>query len=217
MYGTLEKLECILAGAGHDTWGWVVYRCTYRSDHDWSEFINKVKALSRQFLDQRGATEAIADKQIWTFIDDRERLENANKAVVRRMFNDWVHSPEAAAEQPNARAPIPEVQLPRYLYCMHVDEASLQSLLDDSRDWHVNIINRHWIPEEEESDYEDSEDDEIPDEVRAAKILPEIEGCTEEDVGWMKFSEGILLGRYVALCKSNAWYAFYARPPQIAH
>lgn len=191
---------------------------TYSSDDDWSELMMTLKTLTWRSLESYDPTSAIGERQIWTFVDDRVRLEKASKRDVRRMFNGWVHSPEAAAEQPNAKVPIPEVQLPRYLYCMHVDEASLRSVLDDSQDWHVNIIDRHWIPEEEESSYEDSEDDEIPGhEAREANICPELQRCTEEDVGWMKFSEGILLGRYVALCKSNSWYAFYTRPPQIVH
>lgn len=42
---------------------------------------------------------------------------------------------------------------------MHVNEASLRSVLAGSPDRHVYVIDRDWIPEEEESDYEDSEDE----------------------------------------------------------
>lgn len=101
---------------------------------------------------------------------------------------------------------------------MHVDKASLRSVLDDSRDWHINLIDRNWTPAEDESDddNEDDEDDEDSDEACEDYVLPEIEGCTDEDVGWTKASVGIVLGRYVSLCNPSFRYAYYSRPPLIA-
>lgn len=213
----LTDLDSMLERAGHETWGWHIYRCTYNSDDDWSDFIKQLKASSQSMLNDYGATDAQAKKQIWTVVEDRGQLENATKSDVRRMFKDWVNSPKAAAEQSNAKTPPSAVRLSRYLYCMHVDEESLRSVLDDSDDWHVNIINRDWAQDDEESDTEELDDDEEdPGEVQEADIWPEIEGCTEEDVGWTKASEGILVGRYVDLCDRNFWYTYNMRPPRIA-
>jgi hypothetical protein len=216
----LAELDYILENTGHDTWGWVFYRCTYSSDNDWSEFMKELKRLSLKDFQYYGASETMVKKQIWTVIEDRDKLENASKSDVRRMFNEWVHSPEAAAEQPNAKQPVSEgyPPIPRYTYCMHVDETSLRSVLDKSRDWHVNIINRHWIPEEEESDDDeaDPEDDEDFDEVCDADIWPEIEGCTEEDVGWQMASDGDLVVGYIEYCHHNHWRLYYERPSQRA-
>lgn len=211
-------LDSMLKRAGHDKWGWRIYRCTYSSDDDWSEFMKRLRTMTQSMVDSGGATYgAVAKQLVWTVVEDRERLENATKSDVRRMFKDWVSSSEAAAEQPNAKGPLSRVGMARYLYCMHVDEESLRSVLDDSDDWHVNIVDRDWIPPEEESDAEDSDDDEDePDEVLEVDIWPEIEGCTEEDVGWTKASEGILAGRYVSLCNHNFWYTYYTRPPRIS-
>jgi hypothetical protein len=144
----LSDLDSMLKRAGHETWGWRIYRCTYNSDDDWTEFMKQLKNTFQQMLDDYGATDDQAKQQIWTVVEDRERLENATKSDVRRMFKDWVNSPEAAAEQPNARGPLSRVGMARYLYCMHVDEESLRSVLDDSDDWHVNIIERDWVSEE---------------------------------------------------------------------
>ena len=216
----LTLMESILTRTGHETWGWHIYRGTYNSDNDWSDFMTQLKATSQSALDRHGATDAQAKKQIWTVVEDRERLENATKSDVRRMFKDWVNSPEAAAEQPNAITPPSVVRLSRYLYCMHVDEESLRSVLDDSDDWHVNIVERDWVLEEEQGEEEENEEGEDPDaeefDDEEAEILPEIEGCTEEDVGWTKASQGILVGRYVELCDHNFWYDYSTRPPQIA-
>lgn len=144
----LSDLDSMLKRAGHETWGWRIYRCTYNSDDDWTEFMKQLKNIFQQMLDDYGATDDQAKQQIWTVVEDRERLENATKSDVRRMFKDWVNSPEAAAEQPNAKGPLSRVGMARYLYCMHVDEESLRSVLDDSDDWHVNIIERDWVLEE---------------------------------------------------------------------
>lgn len=127
----LSDLDSMLKTAGHETWGWRIYRCTYNSDDDWTEFMKQLKNTFQQMLDDYGATDDQAKQQIWTVVEDRERLENATKSDVRRMFKDWVNSPEAAAEQPNAKGPLSRVGMARYLYCMHVDEESLRSVLDD--------------------------------------------------------------------------------------
>lgn len=93
-------------------------------------------------------------QHVWTFVEDREALENATKSDVHRIFNEWVNSPEAAAEQPNERVPPPENRMARYNYCIHVDQISLRSVLDDNSDDsnepHLNLVDRSWIPEEEE-------------------------------------------------------------------
>lgn len=196
----LAELDSRLKGYRHDSWGWVIYRCTYNSDNDWATFMEKLRAETHSMLNKYGATDAMANQLVWTVIDDRERLENATKSDVRRMFSEWVSSPEAAAEQPNARRSPSETPMARYNYCIHVDATSLRSVLDDSEDWHLNLVDRSWISETEQPDDEDPEDDfteEELEEVRLANIWPDVEGCTEEDVGWCKVSEEILVDLYV--------------------
>lgn len=186
--------------------------------------MNNLKAGALRSFEHYAATEAMVRKQVWTVVDDRERLENATKCDVRRMFNEWVNSPEAAAEQPNAKDTPATSFSPRYAFCIHVDETSLRSVLDDSKDWHLNFINRFWIPEEEESDYEDPDEDDFTEEEleeqRLAAIWPEIEGCTEEDVGWYKERRGIVVSGYVSFFSDfghqKSWRLWYTRPPQLA-
>jgi hypothetical protein len=180
----LAELESRLKASGHDRWGLVDYRGTYNSDKEWTEFMTTLENETRRILESYGATETIKAQHVWTVIEERERLENATKSDVRRMFNEWVHSLEAAAEQPNTKGTPPMLWVPRYLFCFHVDEASLRSVLEGSDNWHVNIVNRRWIPEDDESDEEDPQDDEQLTEeeledMRKAVMRPEIEGCTE--------------------------------------
>ena len=210
----LDVLDSMLKATGHEKWGWHIYRCTYSSDDDWSAFMEKLRTTTQSTIEFYGGTcRAVAKQHIFTVVEDRERLENATKSDVRSMFRDWVNSPEAAAEQPDAKTSLSVAPMARYLYCMHVDEESLRSVLDDSKDWHINIINRSWIPwEEEESDREDYDNDDEEDDDEAY-LPPEIEGCTEEDVGWTKASKGILLCSYIDLCEPSFWYIYYSRPP----
>jgi hypothetical protein len=167
------------------------------------------------------------EQHVLTYVEDREQLENETKSGVRRIFNEWVNSAEAAAEQPNARAPPPDTHMSRYGFCIHVDETSLRSVLDKS-DWHLNLVSRLWVPEEEqEPDDGDHEDDydyeaeqaelteEEREDNRLAEIWLEIEGCTEEDVGWCKVGTGGLVELYLMLCDQCGWDLWYTRPPQL--
>lgn len=189
---SVAELASKLNASGHDKWGWVIYRCTYNSDDDWSTFMEILKGISRDRIGTylyNSVAEEVGRMQTWTVFEDRNQLDNASKSIVRRMFNKWVHSPEAAAEQPNAKCPPPLMGMSRNLFCMHVDEESLRSVLEDSSYWHVNIIDRKWVPEEDRPDDDDDddededEDEEILEEVRKANTWPDIEGCTDEDVG----------------------------------
>jgi len=221
----LAELDAKLKQEGHDFGGWVVYRCTYNSDSEWAEFKDKLQSESRRALDNYAATDKMLEQHVLTYVGDREKLDNTTKSDVRRVFNEWVHSAEAAAEQPNAKVIPPKTDMPRYGFCIHVDETSLRSVLDDSN-WHLNLVNRHWVPEEEEEDdggdpyddfdYEGELTEEQLEDMRLAAIFPEIEGCTEEDVGWCKLNSGILVGLYVDFWDPNKWYLFYTRPPQLS-
>jgi len=43
-----------------------------------------------------------------------------------------------------------------------------------------------------------------------------IEGCTEEDVGWMRMVSRMMHSKfYEAIYGFDSWYPFYQRPPEI--
>lgn len=61
---------------------------------------------------------------------------------------------------------------------------------------------------EDEAEFTDDEDDEE---------YPTIEGCTEEDVGWMKVQlKSVMPDFYVNLGDPNAWQAEYRRQAAVA-
>jgi len=54
--------------------------------------------------------------------------------------------------------------------------------------------------------------------MRQVEIWPEIEGCTEEDVGWCKAPYSVMLCRYVNLSdRDDSWALWYSRPPKLAN
>ncbi|KAK3064835.1 hypothetical protein LTS18_003504 [Coniosporium uncinatum] len=68
---------------------------------------------------------------------------------------------------------------------------------------------RKWpyVPEQEDDDEDEDEEDDG---------LEEIEGSTDEDVGWCKVKTSTLLpDSFSTLCYPNAWYRFYQRPPAV--
>ncbi|KAK3651440.1 hypothetical protein LTR56_005582 [Elasticomyces elasticus] len=94
-------------------------------------------------------------------------LEGASKDVVRRRFKVWLAT-EAHRERLHADAKIMDIggrgSTPRYLFCLHVDEEALRSVIPVHQDTSVsdktvdtggflNLIDANWaLPSEEEAE-----------------------------------------------------------------
>ena len=114
--------------------------------------------------------------------------------------------------------PTPTGRSARYDFCVQVDKASLHSVVHDApappapdatRTGWVKLINKHWVPMEQDplarpgwqfpSSYES------------------IEGVTERDVGWMKVSYWKVMMEYYYEGEGlNGWRSDYCRPPAVA-
>lgn len=118
-------------------------------------------------------------------------------------------------------------------YCIQIDEDSMRSLLSTEEDgpW-VKIIKAQWEPRGREpsqfvpgpgwivdvpgkykgvegDDFYGSEDDEE---------YPPIEGCTDQDVGWMKvWFLGLMPVIYAHFISPDLWEIIYTRPPRISN
>jgi len=169
-----------------------------------------------------------------TVIADASMLDGATTQAVRRHFTEWcarmVHEEQGSREEIESRrqeAPPWDSRLPlRYRFCIQVDEASLQSvILEEGEGW-VKLIKGDWesreatrqqqqqretgpkVIAEDEGEFTNDEDDEE---------YPAIEGCIEEDVGWMKVQlKSVMPDFYVNLRDPNAWHTEYRRPPDVA-
>lgn len=122
-------------------------------------------------------------------------------------------------EQPRSLAASqrnPTFGIPRYNFFIQVDEEALQSVLAASDELYgegyVNFVDPQWRSLAEQSvNYElrINPDDEV---------FEPIDGCTEEDVGWMRIASGMIDATWYATVvdfHGGAWYAYYRRPPEI--
>jgi hypothetical protein len=115
----------------------------------------------------------------------------------------------------------------RYRLCVAVDEAALQSVVSAKGESRIgnawmNLIEGDWGPEDAAAQREETNiqylengldledwDDEV-------ETFPEIDGCTEENVGWMKVCyQDLVPLLYSSLMDNNAFEELYVRPPGI--
>lgn len=180
--------DCIESGLkedGHRIWGFVIYRCDYESDDDWKEFMARLQYRIKDELEYYNGLELL-DSLAITVFDDKSLFDDASTTTVREHFDNW------SATAPEKEQGTGEGNAQRYRYCIQVDAASLESVVKDAPappatdttcDGFVNLIWRYWEPHS-------------PD-PRDAPQSP-IEGCTEDDVGWMM----------VAYCTKMSWWGW---------
>jgi hypothetical protein len=210
--------EC-LKNDKHNKWGWVIYRCTYDDDEGWTRFKQFIIQQSHANI-TKSDTPELADSLVWTFVEDRATLDGVSKDQLRSRFKQW--APKALkTEQPRVEDHrYGTYGIPRYTYFIHVDEGALKSVVYDApqppkRDLYgvgyVNFIDADWKPLSElpsiVGDISAGEDD----------VYAPIDGCTEENVGWMKIASYMVGADFYQAMMGNQdlWYAFYKRPPEI--
>ena len=238
-FNAADSIERQLHADGHRVWGFVVYRCAYASDSDWETCIQRIKASIRKAMGMYNGHDLLEEGRFrLTVIEDANALDGASTQVVRQHFTEWcsraLNEEQGSNEEIESRRQEAEPWYGslalRYRFCVQVDEASLQSIVsaETAGEGWVKLIKGAWKarasraseaetqqqePEtdglvEDQGDYEEYEEDEEH---------PAIEGCTEEDVGWMKVQyQSVIPDFYVNLRDPNAWIGDYRRPPDIA-
>lgn len=239
-FNAADKIERQLRADGHRIWGFVVYRCTYTSDPAWESCIQRINASVQKAMDLYNGRDLLQEGCFkLTVIDDASLLDGASVQVVRRHFREWcarmVHEEQGSQEEIQSRRQDPSLRdwgLPvRYGFCIQVDEASMRSVISEEGERWVNVVKRDWEPWEatrqqqhgtmpgrtvesqgehndDEGEFTDDEDDEE---------YPAIEGCTDEDVGWIKTQlVGLMPDFYADLRDPNSWHIQYVRPPDMA-
>ncbi|GIJ86743.1 hypothetical protein Asppvi_005638 [Aspergillus pseudoviridinutans] len=197
-----DRIERDLHEDGLRAWGFVIYRCTYQSNTAWVEFMRRLLANTKDTLEGCCGLDLL-DNLTLTVIEDSGSLDGATTAVIRKHFQQWV----AAAEQEEPDTPSPRVQLSqRYRYCLQITQDVMDSVLTDEEEGgFVRLIRRDW---EEYEPYDHGE--RIEDEEEA------IEGCTLENVGWIKVPfDGVMVYPWYYL-RGGGWATEYRRPPKIA-
>jgi hypothetical protein len=110
-------------------WGFIIYRCDYRSDDAWRKFINGWAAIVKDSLQSLYKnSHQLLQTLDFTVRDDRASLDGASIETVRVLHAAWAESDEIQAEQEEAVKTQTHF-LARYSYCVHVDTAALDSCL----------------------------------------------------------------------------------------
>lgn len=200
-----DKRKRELESDGHKTWGLVIYRCTYKSDSDWSEFITSFKTHVTARL-ERSEQAYLLDSFVMTVFEDQS-LDGATPTLVRDKFKEWAKTAPRQEQDAEAGYAV------RYAYCIHVDDEALDSIVQkpdplDIWDKHwgfVNLIQADWEPYDRFDGEEELEGEEEP-----------IDGCTNYDVGWMRVRyDHVIWLTYQDLRECVRWEDGYIRPPDI--
>lgn len=182
-----HQLGLIIQGmqqTGFQKWGFLVYRCTYSDDEAWLRYVQYIRDKTIANLDhlgQRFLLEKYLDIQV---VEDRNQLDGASKSQVRSLFADWAENHRQTEQGGPGMASRCAKMIPRFNYCVYVDQACLDTLL----------AHEVWQREREEGGHKR----ELPPRVVCAIIdtdcEPEgegqegyepVEGCTRYFPGWM--------------------------------
>lgn len=207
---TLERISQLLAHHRLNTWGFVIYRCTYDDDAAWARFM---KRLERQRNRLPTYTWTVVDPDdpipwelmkllTWRVQEDRVELDGASKDEVRRRHRQLVssHLRREECARPVASY-MARQENPRWNFCVHVDKAALESVLHEPlpqgeidrllHERYVNLIRTDSdleAPDYDRYDWskhkgpEDPEDEDDPHDDNEEQI----DGSRLYDVGWMK-------------------------------
>lgn len=222
-----DCLENALNETGFQSWGFAIYRCTYQSNSDWEEFLRRYRWHIADALEYNNGLDLLESFKMTVF--ENEALfggvgVSTSTATIREHFQQWATT--AMQEQgvsPDMLA-IANFEAARYRLCLFVDEESLQSViqppLEDrfNKNAFVNMLNGWWKEESlDDHDPEDLDDDEL-EAVRQELLngYDPIEGCTVQDVGWMKVTfRAAGLAGFLRLGELGEWERYYVRPSEI--
>lgn len=200
----VDEIERDMQKDKHRMWGLVVYRCTYESDTDWSEFMKRLHYQVESALKCYNGLDMLSSLDTTVF-EDRVSLDGASKSAVREQFKKWTTTAPEAEQGTHAAGS------QRYRYCIHMDAKALESVVHHAQapplpeargPGFVNVVSRDWEPD-------------ASDPMEKGKDL--VEGSELRDVGWMKVDyQSVMVDFLVLLRDRNDWYREYRRPPEIA-
>lgn len=116
----------------------------------------------------------------------------------------------------------------RYWFCVHIDEAAMRSIISPGGEevsgnaW-VNLIEADWHARDTAAEFEKAwiehvemglDKDQFEYDV---EVFPEIEGCVDQDVGWMKAHySGLVPAFYAGMIDPSSLSEYmYVRPPDM--
>lgn len=236
-----DRIEKQLLEDGHHVWGLAIYRCTYGNDAAWEKCLERLNVEIRDSMHFYNALDMLEEDRFrLTVFDDAAEFDAADVQAVRQHFKEW--RTHALREEQGSREEIvarggctdPHFDFPgvRYRFCVQIGEAALQSIVSSEGEerageaW-VNVIKGDWswdpaaVAAQREQDKiwhmkmglepQDFED--------CFEVFPEVDGCTEQNVGWMKVHYMALIPRFYMMLHDPSFLddKMYVRPPEIAN
>lgn len=192
-FNDADNVERHMREDGHRTWGLLIYRCTYGSDEQWKAFMDRLGYYINDSLAVHNGLDLMPSLDA-RVIDDPV-FDSATPAFVRQQFLQWA---ETAPQIEQGDQPACKSQ--RYRYCLHVDQAALESVIngppppDDALGGgYVNLV--------------------FADSLSANDLDPAVDPAA--DRYWMRITyESLMVGWY-SLFRSISWETEYRQPPQI--
>ncbi len=113
-------------------WGFVIFRCTYRSQEKWDRLLAHIQQHAREQFAACGMAEVYETAATWTLFEDAAALEGAGLAETSRRFSEWVWADDGGQREMEGRSVLKGnwVYCPRYFFYLHVDEEGLESVVD---------------------------------------------------------------------------------------
>lgn len=182
----------------HDgKWGFVVYRCTYDDDTQWTAFMARLTAFAMAGLNKEEENHKIKDTFAWTVQEDEIKFDNASKDQIRRYHEDWVQS--VAGDK----------YVTKYTNCIYADQEVIDAVLNgdrpDTTDPEEIVLPTAFVKVlDDQFEAEDNLED---------RGYEPVDGYKVENVSWMKVTATDLIpGIYIDLLRNN-WLSVYIRPP----
>jgi hypothetical protein len=202
----MNTADCIERGLlqdAHSIWGFVVF-LTPTPNASTEEAIRILFHCARTNLKTHNGLDLLPSMHM-TVVQDSSLN---NSSAVRAGFRSWCDANiHEQGDEARARDGPMGCQSQRYRYCIWIDDESLASFSNYDSTAHINddvfvkLVWKDWVPS-------------VPN-PRSTIVADEIEGSTQDDVGWMKVAVTSVVDLYVLLRDWDDWYREYRRPPEI--
>ncbi|KAM5465352.1 hypothetical protein MauCBS54593_006598 [Microsporum audouinii] len=189
--------------AQNPIWGWVIYRCSYKNEKLWTNFLHEWNGAVQRSLSSPSYAETL--KAMETKIVEDTSPEGASKEAICHRHFSWSQSlGQKLQDEYN------DLYLaPRYKFAVHVDEGALQSAKDHPgphnahRGYsYANILHTTYFMDKEYA--------------LERFLWQKPVGNQTEKPYWMKCElETLPVFAYSDLIKTNRWYTDYVAPPRL--
>ncbi|KAH7303664.1 hypothetical protein B0I35DRAFT_446379 [Stachybotrys elegans] len=209
---SLGHLKFGMQATGHHKWGFVIFRTTYSNQKNWEMFMSRLREGVSSALDIYGCTAELEPFLQWTIIENAESLDSATKGHVRDIFRNWVleRSVQRDGSGVDCDPRLLMSRVPRYRLCLMVDDACLESLVDETLSRAV-VINGE-VPDHVAARIDEHEDEpDSEDTLDESELVP----GSEDTQFWMFMHIDYLVSLYQEASWRSEWEQMYRQPPSL--